>query len=68
MVISGDALLIFELAAENAQLRLQLTEAQTMLAGMAISAGDLTAEIEALRTRLSEAIVPVPHERSAAGG
>jgi hypothetical protein len=43
------------LAAENAELRLQLAEMQDQCVELAVDAGDLQAEIEALRARLAEA-------------
>ena len=41
------------LAAENAELRLQLAEAQEQLVEMAVDAGELHVEITALRVRLA---------------
>ena len=43
------------LAAENTELRLQLAEAQDQCVELAVDAGELQAEIEALRARLAEA-------------
>ena len=51
----ADAMLVFELATENAELRLQLTEAQDHCIELAVDAGDLHAEVEALRAQLAEA-------------
>jgi chromosome segregation ATPase len=48
-------LAVLELATENAELRLQLGEVQEELIEMAVDAGDLNAEIEALRALLDEA-------------
>ena len=45
---------LLELAAENAELRLQLAEAQEQCIEMAVDAGALQAEIDALRAELSE--------------
>ncbi|MEA1831257.1 hypothetical protein U8607_04090 [Methylobacterium durans] len=45
---------LLALAAENAELRLQLAEAQEQCIEMAVDAGDLQSEIEVLRTRLAE--------------
>ncbi|GEP06633.1 hypothetical protein MOX02_46710 [Methylobacterium oxalidis] len=42
------------LATENAELRLQLAEAQEQCVEMAVDAGELHAEIETLRERLAE--------------
>ena len=42
------------LATENAELRLQLAEAQDQCVELAVDAGELHAEIEALRARLAE--------------
>ena len=49
------------LAVENAELRLQLAEAQEQCIEMAVDAGELHAEIEVLRARLEE----VERERDA---
>ena len=52
-VVSADAMLVFELATENAELRFQLAEAQDQCVEMAVDAGELHAEIEALRAQLA---------------
>ena len=44
---------LLELAAENADLRLQLAEAQEQCIEMAVDAGNLQAEIEALRAEIA---------------
>ena len=44
---------LLELATENAELRLQLAEAQEQLVEMAVDAGELHVEITALRVRLA---------------
>jgi regulator of replication initiation timing len=49
---TGD-LFLLELATENAELRLQLAEAQEQLVEMAVDAGELNVEITALRLRLA---------------
>ena len=49
------------LATENVELRLQLAEAQDQCVELAVDAGELHAEIEALRARL----VDVERERDA---
>jgi septal ring factor EnvC (AmiA/AmiB activator) len=46
---------LLELATENAELRLQLAEAQDQLIEMAVDAGELQALIEGLRAELAEA-------------
>ncbi|MCJ2042878.1 hypothetical protein MKK55_28600 [Methylobacterium sp. J-059] len=46
---------LLELATENAELRLQLAEAQDQLIEMAVDAGELQALIEGLQAELSEA-------------
>ena len=46
---------LLALATENAELRLQLAEAQDQCIEMAVDAGDLHAEIQALRVRLAVA-------------
>lgn len=51
-----DGMLVLELAAENADLRLQLAEAQELLIETVVDAGELHAEIEALRAQLAEAV------------
>lgn len=45
---------LLELAAENAELRLQLAEAQEQCIEMAVDAGALQAEIDAMRAELAE--------------
>ncbi|WP_147028165.1 hypothetical protein [Methylobacterium oxalidis] len=45
---------LLALATENAELRLQLAEAQEQCVEMAVDAGELHAEIETLRERLAE--------------
>ena len=52
MPSNGD-LFLLELATENAELRLQLAEAQEQLVEMAVDAGELHVEITALRVRLA---------------
>ena len=44
---------LLALTAENAELRLQLAEAQEQLIEMAVDAGELNAEVEALRVQLA---------------
>ena len=44
---------LLELAAENADLRLQLAEAQEQCIEMAVDAGALQAEIEALQAQIA---------------
>jgi len=46
-------LALLELAAENADLRLQLAEAQDQCIEMAVDAGALQAEIDVLRTQVA---------------
>ena len=46
---------LLELATENAELRLQLAEAQDQLIEMAVDAGELQALIEGLQAELAEA-------------
>ncbi len=46
---------LLELAMENAELRLQLAEAQDQLIEMAVDAGELQARIEGLQAELAEA-------------
>lgn len=46
---------LLEIATENAELRLQLAEAQDQLIEMAVDAGELQALIEGLRDELAEA-------------
>jgi hypothetical protein len=46
---------VLELASESVELRLQLGEVQEQLVETAVDAGDLHAEIEALRALLDEA-------------
>lgn len=46
---------LLELMAENAELRTQLAEAQEQCVELAVDAGELHAEIEALRQELAEA-------------
>ena len=43
---------LLELASENAELRLQLAEAQEQCIEMAVDAGELQAEIEVLRAEV----------------
>jgi polyhydroxyalkanoate synthesis regulator phasin len=45
---------LLPLAAENAELRLQLVESQDQCVEMAVDAGELQAEIEALRAQLAD--------------
>jgi uncharacterized protein involved in exopolysaccharide biosynthesis len=45
---------LLELAAENAELRLQLAEAQDQCIEMAVDAGTLQAEINALKAEIAE--------------
>ena len=45
---------LLELAAENAELRLQLAEAQEQCIEMAVDAGVLQAEIDALQAEIAE--------------
>ena len=45
---------LLELAAENAELRLQLAEAQEQCIEMAVDAGALQAEIDTLRAEIAE--------------
>ena len=45
---------LLELAAENAELRLRLAEAQEQCIEMAVDAGALQAEIDALRAEIGE--------------
>ncbi|WP_336489698.1 hypothetical protein [Methylobacterium nigriterrae] len=47
--------IILALVAENAELRLQLAETQEQCIEMAVDAGELHAEIEALRAQLAAA-------------
>lgn len=49
------SLAVLELATENAELRLQLAEAQDQCVELAVDAGELHAEVEALRAQLVEA-------------
>lgn len=46
------AALILTLATENAELRAQLAEAQDLLVEMAVDAGEIHAEVEALRAQV----------------
>jgi len=46
---------LLELMTENAELRAQLAEAQEQCIELAVDAGELHAEIEALRRELAEA-------------
>ena len=48
-------LAVLELATENAELRQQLAEVQDACVELAVDAGELHVEIEALRTQLREA-------------
>lgn len=57
---SSDVALL-ELATENTELRLQLAEAQDQCVELAVDAGELHAEVEALRAQLVE----VERERDA---
>jgi septal ring factor EnvC (AmiA/AmiB activator) len=50
----ADKLTILALATDNAELRLQLAETQDQCVELAVDAGDLQAEIEALRAQLAE--------------
>jgi uncharacterized protein involved in exopolysaccharide biosynthesis len=52
--LSSFDITLLELAAENAELRLQLAEAQEQCIEMAVDAGALQAEIDALRAELAE--------------
>ena len=54
ILIINEAMFL-ELMAENAQLRAQLAEAQEQCVELAVDAGELHAEIEALRRELAEA-------------
>ena len=54
MPAPSDHITVLALAAENAELRLQLAEAQEQCVEMAVDAGELHAEVEALRARLAE--------------
>lgn len=49
-----DAMLVLELATENTLLRAQLAEVQDQCIELAVDAGDLHAEIEALRAEVEE--------------
>ena len=57
MRVGGTApdLRLLELATENAELRLQLAEAQDQLIEMAVDAGELQALIEGLQAELAKA-------------
>jgi len=48
---------LLELAAENVDLRLQLAEAQEQCIEMAVDAGALQAEIDALRTEIASLLM-----------
>ena len=48
------SLVVLELATENAELRIQLAEAQDQCVELAVDAGELHAEILALRAQLAE--------------
>lgn len=64
-VKSADAMLVFELATENSQLRALLAEAQDLLVESAIDAGELHAQVEDLRAQLAEALAMIPYRRAA---
>lgn len=51
---SATELLVLELATENAELRVQLAEAQDLLIETAVDAGELHARVEALQTELAQ--------------
>jgi hypothetical protein len=50
----SDSLLLLALATENAELRAQLAEVQDQCVELAVDAGELHAEVEALRQELAE--------------
>src|SRR3954451_2334136 len=60
-VTSSTDLALLELAAENTEFRLQLAEAQEQCVELAVDAGELHVEIEALRAQLAQ----VEQERDA---
>ena len=49
-----NGMLVLVLATENAELRLQLAEAQDQCVELAVDSGELHAEVEALRAQLAE--------------
>jgi peptidoglycan hydrolase CwlO-like protein len=53
-IASGSDLGLLSVVAENTELRLLLAEAQDQCVELAVDAGDLQAEIEALRAQLAE--------------
>lgn len=50
----SDTLLLLTLVTENAELRAQLAEVQDQCVELAVDAGELHAEVEALRRKLAE--------------
>ena len=59
--VTASDVALLELATENAELRLQLAEAQEQCIEMAVDAGLLQAEIEDLRLKLAAALAnPTP--------
>ncbi|TXN27645.1 hypothetical protein FV232_26005 [Methylobacterium sp. WL30] len=51
------AAVILALATENAELRAQLAEAQDLLVEVAVDAGVMHAEVEALRTQIANLVI-----------